>query len=185
MKISETPDNGFMLPKAPNTNPAASCGANLRFIKDEQGNRVAQELSASDVAEMKKKQATEWNEEVQQSWKIGVIIVGHIGHTKAQIIEILSRRDLQDIKGSVILVANTEDTIPGMPVALWLEYLQEKLQDLDREKPFIIKASPREVMPEIFLEKKDQRYNDFTTRYVPKTQKSKASNVRKPGTRKK
>lgn len=55
MNISEIPKDEFTLPQQLNTN--------LRFIKNEEGQRIAQQLEDSEVEEMKEKK------------EIGIIIV--------------------------------------------------------------------------------------------------------------
>ncbi|MFA6255857.1 MAG: hypothetical protein WC606_01615 [Candidatus Absconditabacterales bacterium] len=155
MNISEKPDCNFTLPQD-------SC-KNLHFIKNKEGQRAAKELQDSELEDMKEKK------------EIGVIIIGHIGHTQAQIIEILNRHNVQTLQGEIIMIENSNNNRH-----LLIKDIEEKMQETDSEKPFIFTAPPKNDIPIFFLEEKKQTHKNFNKHYIPKTQKSKAGNNRKP-----
>ena len=69
--------------------PSSDTRANIRFIKNEEGKRTAQQLTDSDV------------EKNQEEKKPNIIVVGHIEHIQTAIIEALERSDYQ---GKIVLV---------------------------------------------------------------------------------
>jgi hypothetical protein len=86
MNISDIPDTPFTLPE--------KSFKNIRFIKNEEGKRVAQQLQDSDV------------EKIKEEKNIGVLIIGgHMEHTQMAIIEALNSHD---IKGDIVLIAGPE-----------------------------------------------------------------------------
>ena len=165
MNISETPLNEFTLPKEPSKN--------LRFIKNEEGQREAKQLSDSEIEEMNSEKEKER----------GIIIVGHgrcIAHMQEEIIHILQHHD---VKQKVILIACNE---PMFWWYLWPKSMEEQLKEM-AQTPIIITAREGDLI-EIFLEKekKPKPYSRFNNNhYTLKPQKSKASKRKFPGTRKK
>lgn len=61
---------------------------NIRFTKDDEGKRIAQEISHEEIAAIPKKD-------------IGIIVVGHIDHAKEQLLAALER---SDFTGNILIV---------------------------------------------------------------------------------
>lgn len=71
---------------------------NIRFTKDDEGKRIAQEISHEEIAAMPKKD-------------IGIIVVGHVDHAKEQLLAALEK---SDFTGNILLVGAPEDArLPG------------------------------------------------------------------------
>ena len=63
MDHSEIQKQQFGFPKEPNKNPVATNGAGIRFIKNEEGTWIAQQLEDSEVEKLKEKK------------EIGIIVI--------------------------------------------------------------------------------------------------------------
>lgn len=131
---------------------------NIRFTKDDEGKRIAQEISHEDIAAIPKKD-------------IGIIVVGHIDHAKEQLLAALER---SDFTGNILIVEWPEAVqLPGYE---WLLSLEEQLKKMSKT-PIIIQPIEREI-GEVFFEQQRKPYTKDTARFVPKPQKSKAKQKR-------
>ena len=131
---------------------------NIRFTKDDEGKRIAQEISHEEIAAIPKKD-------------IGIIVVGHVDHAKEQLLDALER---SDFTGNILIVEWPEAVqLPGYE---WLLSLEEQLKAMSK-MPILIQPIEREI-GEVFFEQQHKPYTKDTVRFVPKPQKSKAKQKR-------
>ena len=131
---------------------------NIRFVKDDEGNRQVQELTDDDVAAIPKQD-------------IGVLVVGHIAPAKEELLAMLATSNFE---GKILVVAwPSEAKMIGHE---WLQSLEEQLKEMSKI-PLIIEKLGDEVR-DIFFEKPQKTYTKHTAHFIPKTQKSKATRKR-------